>query len=133
MDQVVQEGHHQRLLPPGLEKMCLDLKRRLEFPPGLCKTLKSVCWSCQVWHAVKPPNRSQAGNADCIPVPDVPMESVAIDKFAMPPVRHGKEVYGSVILCVDRRTGQGPDGTGGCPPDDQPLAYGVRHTQGHLE
>ena len=33
------------------------------------------------------------------------MESVAIAKFAIPPVRHGKEVYNSDILCPDRRSG----------------------------
>ena len=86
MDQVAQEWHDQRLLHPGLEEMRLDLQRRLRFPPGLRKTPKKVCASCQVCQAVKPPNQSQAGNAASTPVPDVPMESVAIDKFAMPPV-----------------------------------------------
>ena len=33
------------------------------------------------------------------------MESVAIDKFAMPPIQHGKEVYDCVTLCVDRPSG----------------------------
>ena len=28
---------------PAQEKMRLDLKRRVKIPPGLCKTLKSVC------------------------------------------------------------------------------------------
>ena len=35
-------------------------------------------------------------------MPDVPIESVAIDNFAMPLVQHGKEVYDCVILCLDR-------------------------------
>ena len=104
MDQVVQEWHDQRLLHPGMEKMRLDLKRRFEFLPGLCKTLKAVCRSCQVCQAVKPPNQSEAGNADWTPVPNVPIESMAIDKFAMPPVQHGKEVYDRVILRVDRQS-----------------------------
>ena len=85
MDQVVQEWHDQIFLHPGPHKRRLHLKWRLEFPPGLCKTLKAVCGSCQVCQAVKAPNQSQAGNADWTPVPDVPMESVAMDKFAMPP------------------------------------------------
>ena len=54
---------------------------------------------------MKPPNQSQAANADWTPVLDVPMESVAIEKFAMPPVRHGKNVYDCVILCMDRHSG----------------------------
>ena len=83
---MVQEWHDQQLLHPGLEKMRLYLKRRFKSPPGICETLKSVCGSCQVCQAVKPPNQSQAGNVDWTPVPDVPMEGVAIDKFAMPPV-----------------------------------------------
>ena len=32
------------------------------------------------------------------------MESVAIDKFAMPPVQQGKDVYECVILCVDHHS-----------------------------
>ena len=55
--------------------------------------------------AVKLPKKSQVGNADWTPVPDVPMESVAIDKFAMPPVRQSKGVYDCVVLCVDRHSG----------------------------
>ena len=92
MDQVIQEWHDQRLPHPRLEKMRLHLKRRFQFPPRLCKTLKAVCGSCQVFQAVKLPHQSEAGKANRTPVPDVPMESVAIDKFAMPPVSHGKEI-----------------------------------------
>ena len=33
------------------------------------------------------------------------MESVAIHKVAMLPVRHGNEVYNCAILCVDRHSG----------------------------
>ena len=104
MDQVAQEWHDQRLLHPGLEEMRLDLKRRFAFPPGLSKTVEAVCGSCQVCRAVKQPDQPQAGKANWTPVPHVPMESVAIDKFAMPPVRHGTQVYDCVILCVDRHS-----------------------------
>ena len=55
--------------------------------------------------AVKLPDPSQAGNAHANSVLDVPMESVAMDKFAMFPVRHGKKVLDYVILCVDRHRG----------------------------
>ena len=48
---------------------------------------------------------SQAGNANWNLVPDVLKESLALNKFAMPPVRHCKEVYDCVILCVDRHRG----------------------------
>ena len=92
IDHVVHEWHDQRLLHPGLEKMRLHLKRCFKFPPGLWKALKAVFGSCQVCQAVKLPNQSQAGNADCSPLPDVPMEGVVIYKFTMSPVRHGKEV-----------------------------------------
>ena len=33
------------------------------------------------------------------------MEAAGIDKFATPPVRHGKQVYDCVIMCVDRHSG----------------------------
>ena len=81
--------------------MRLDLKRHFKIPPGLCKTLEAVCGSCQVCHAVK----TKAGNADETPLTDVPMESVAIDKFTKPPVRQDEEVYHCVILCFDRHSG----------------------------
>ena len=73
-------------------------------PLGSAKTLKSVCGSCQVCQLVEPPNQLQAGKADWTPVPDIPVESVAIHKFAMPPVGHGKEIYHCVILCMHRHS-----------------------------
>ena len=54
---------------------------------------------------VKPPNRSHVAEADWTPVPEVPMESVAIDKFTMLAVRQGKEIYDCVVVCVDRHSG----------------------------
>ena len=57
---------------------------------------------CQVFQAVKLPHQSEAGKANWTPLPDVPMESVVIDKFAMAPVPYGKSIYDCVILCVDR-------------------------------
>ena len=65
MDQVVQEWHDRQLLHLVLQKMRLEMKRRLEFPSGFCKTLKGVCGSCKVCQAVQLPKKSQAGNADC--------------------------------------------------------------------
>ena len=105
MDQVAPEWYDRQLLHLGLEKMHLDMKRRFQFPPRLYKALKGVCGSCQVCQAVKPPNRCQPGNTDWTPVPEVPMESVAINKFAMPSDLHGKEVYEFVILRVDHYSG----------------------------
>ena len=105
MDQVVHDWYKQQLLHQGLERRRLDMKGRFEFPPGLCRTLQAVFESCQVCQAVQPPNQSQAGNADWTPVPDVAMETVAIDKFAMPVVRDAKEVYDFGILWVDHHSG----------------------------
>ena len=94
--------------------MGFDLERRFEFLPGLCRTLKAVGGSCQVRQAVKPLTQSHAGNVDWTPLPDVSMEIAAMDKFAMPPARHGKEVYHGVhtprqtpqrIPCGCARTG----------------------------
>ena len=39
------------------------------------------------------------------PVPDQPMESVAMDVFSMPEVHIGKETLDCVVLCMDRRSG----------------------------
>ena len=85
--------------------MRLQMKRRVKYPPGFCKALKAIHGSGQVSQAVKPPNGSHASNADWSPVSDVPIESVVIDKFAMRPVGHRKEVYNSVIVCVDQHSG----------------------------
>ena len=45
------------------------------------------------------------GEAQWTPVPDQPMESVAMDVFSMPEVHIGKETFDCVVLCVDRHSG----------------------------
>ena len=39
MYQVVKEQHDRQLLHLELQKICLDMKGRFGFPPGLCKAL----------------------------------------------------------------------------------------------
>ena len=58
-----------------------------------------VCQACN------PDNRNVKGEAQWTPVPDQPMESVAMDVFSMPEVHIGKETFDCVVLCVDRHSG----------------------------
>ena len=43
--------------------------------------------------------------AQWTPIPDQPMESVAMDVFSMPEVHIRKQVFDSVVLCVDQHSG----------------------------
>ena len=81
------------------------MKRSFHFSRRYYKTIHRVCSSCQVCQAVKGPNQCHASNPDWTSVPDFFKESVAIDKFAMPAVRRGREVYHCLFLFVDHYIG----------------------------
>ena len=84
----------------------LGTTRRFEIDQiGLYTAIKKVRKSCSVCHACNPDNRNVKGGAQLTPVPDEPMESVAMDVFSMPEVHIGKETFDCVVLCVDRHSG----------------------------
>ena len=60
---------------------------------------------CSVCQACNPDNQNVKGEAQSTPVPEQPMESMAIDVFSMPEVHIGKETFDCVVLCVDRHSG----------------------------
>ena len=72
---------------------------------GLYNAIKKVSKGCSVCQACNPDNRNVTGEAQWTPVPDQPMESVAVDVFSMPEVHIGKEIFDCVVLCVDRHSG----------------------------
>ena len=76
-----------------------------QYMVGLYTAIKKVRKGCSVCQACNPDNRNVKGEAQWTPVPDQPMESVAMDVFSMPEVHIGKETLDCVVLCVDRHSG----------------------------
>ena len=100
------EASHHQVMHPGVKKQALDMQRRFEIDEiGLYNAIKQVKKGCSVCQANNPDNRNVRGEAQWTPVPDQPMESVAMDVFSMPEVHIGKEVFDCVVLCVDRYSG----------------------------
>ena len=100
------EAWHHHMLHPGVKKQALDMQRRFEIDHIVLYTaIKKVRKGCSVCQACNPDNRNVKGEAQRTPVPDQPMESVAMDVFSMPEVHIGKETFDCVVLCVDRHSG----------------------------
>ena len=94
------------MLHPGVKKQALDMQRLFEIDHIVLYTaIKKVRKGCSVCQACNPDNRNVKGEAQWTPVPDQPMESVAMDVFSMPEVHIGKETFDCVVLCVDRHSG----------------------------
>ena len=100
------EAWHHHMLHPGVKKQALDMQRRFEIDHIVLYTaIKKVRRGCSVCQACNPDNRNVKGEPQWTPVPDQPMESVAMDVFSMPEVHIGKETFDCVVLCVDRHSG----------------------------
>ena len=100
------EAWHHHMMHPGVKKQALDMQRRFDIDQiGLYTAIKKVRKGCSVCQACNPDNRNVKGEAQWTPVPDQPMESVAMDVFSMPEVHIGKETFDCVVLCVDRHSG----------------------------
>ena len=105
MLELCQTWHH-HIMHPGVRKQTLDMQRRFEIDQiGLYNVIKKVMKGCSVCQACNPDNRNVTGQAQWTPVPDQPMESVAMDLFSMPEVHIDKETFDCVVLCVDRHSG----------------------------
>ena len=105
MEELIDHWHNAQLMHPGRDKMQQDLEWRLKFPPGYYAILDKYCSNCAVCWATKSPNQSTAGNPVYRAIPEAPMQSVAMDVFAMPEVTVEGEAYDCVILAVDRHSG----------------------------
>ena len=100
------EAWHHHMLHPGVKKQALDMQRRFGIDHIVLYTaIKKVRKGCSVCQACNPDNRNVKGEPQWTPVPDQPMESVAMDVFSMPEVHIGKETFDCVVLCVDRHSG----------------------------
>ena len=100
------EALHHHMMHPGVRKQALDMQHRFEIDQiGLYNASKKVRKGCSVCQACNLNNRNVTGEAQWTPVPDQPMESVAMDVFSMPEVQIGKETFDCVVLCVDRHSG----------------------------
>ena len=97
------EAWHHHMMHPEVKKQAHDMPRRFEIDQiGLYNAIKKVRKGCSVCQACNPDNRNVRGGGQKTPVPDQPMESVAMDVFSMPEVHIGKETFDCVVLCVDR-------------------------------
>ena len=100
------EAWHHHMMHPGVKKQALDMQRWFEIDDiGLYHAITQVKKGFLFCHACNPQNRSVQGESQWTPIPEQPMESVAMDVFFMPEVHIGKEVFDCVVLCVDRHSG----------------------------
>ena len=94
------------MMHPGVKKQALDMQRRFEIDQiSLYSAIKKVRKGCSVCQACNHDIRNVKGEAQWTPVPDQPIERVAMDVFSMPEVHIGKETFDCVVLCVDRHSG----------------------------
>ena len=102
----VREAWHHHMMHPGVRKQALNMQRRFEMDQiGSYNAIKKVRKGCSVCQACNPDNRNVQGEAQGTPVPEQPMESLAMDVFSMPEVHIGKETFDCLVLCVDRHSG----------------------------
>ena len=100
------EAWHHHMMHPEVGKLALDMQRQFEIDEiGLYNAIKQVKKGCSVCQARNPDNPNVRGEAQWTPIPDQPMESVAMDVFSMHGVHIGKEVSDCVVLCVNRHSG----------------------------
>ena len=94
------------MMHPGVKKQAIVMQRWFGIDEiGLYTVIKQVKKGCSVCQACNPDNRNVRGEGQWTPIPDQPMESVAMEVFSMPEVHIGKEVFDCVVLCVDRQSG----------------------------
>ena len=75
---------HHDMMHARSRKQALDMQCRLEVDEGsLYNAIGQVNKGCSVCQACNPDNRSVKGEAQLTPIPDQPMESVAVDVFLM--------------------------------------------------
>ena len=73
------------MMHPGVKKQALDMQRRFEIDQiGLYTAIKKVRKGCSVCQACNPDNQNVKGEAQWTPVPDQPMESVAMASSPCP-------------------------------------------------
>ena len=100
------EAWHHQMMQPQVKKQALDTQFRLEINEiRLYNAIKHVKKGFLVCQACNPDNQNVQGEAQWKPIPNQPMESVAMDVFCRLEVHIGKEVFDCVVLCVDRHSG----------------------------
>ena len=84
----------------------MDMQRWFEMDEiGLYNATKQVKKGFSVCQACNADNRNIKGKAQWTPIPDQPMESVAMDVFSMPEMHIRKEVFDFVVPWLDRHSG----------------------------
>ena len=74
------EAWHHHMMYPGVRTQALNMQRRFEIDQiGLYNAIRKVRRGCSVCQACNPDNRNVTREAQWTPVPDQPMESMAMD------------------------------------------------------
>ena len=99
------EAWHRHMMHPGVKKQASDMQRQFEIDEmGLYIAIKQVKKGCLVCQACNLDNQNVKGEAQWAPIPDQPMESVAMNVFPMPEMHIKKEVFDCVVVCVDQKS-----------------------------
>ena len=98
------EAWHHHTMHQGVKKQALDMQRRFQLDEiGPYNAIIQVKKGSSVCQACSPDNRKVQGEAKWTPIPDQPMESVAMDVFSMPEVQFGKDDF-DCVSCVSTDT-----------------------------
>ena len=82
------------------------MQRRLKIDQiGPYNAIKQVKKGRSVCQACNPEHGQVKGEAECMSIPDKPMESMAVDVFSKPEVHIPKQIFDCVVLCVNGHNG----------------------------
>ena len=94
------------MMHQGVRKQAIDMQHQFEIDEiGLYNAIKQVKKGCSVCQACHLDNQNVRGKALWTPIPNQPMESVAMDVFSMSEVHIRKEVFDCVLVCADQHRG----------------------------
>ena len=100
-------AHHADAGHPGASRLWHQLGRWYRFADAKAaeRCTQGIQRACEVCQACDPARAPYRCLLEATPVPPYLMDSVAIDLFAMPEVKHEGQVYDYMALCVDRQSG----------------------------
>ncbi len=96
--------HHDSMLAGhfGVKKT-YDLVFRYFFWPELRNDVETYIKTCAVCQRTKSPRRLPIGKLSSLPVPEQVLEEITLDFITgLPPSKHRKEVFDSILVIVDR-------------------------------
>jgi hypothetical protein len=103
----VVRAHHGDAGHPGASRLWHQFGRWYHFadPKTAEHITQGIQRACEVCQACDPARAPYRCYLEATPVPPYLMDSVAVDLFMMPEVKHEGHVYDCMVLCVDRQSG----------------------------